>query len=90
MNYTENVHDINLLPGENVGSAAFPLFPRFHGGAASPSSENGQYCKGTDSFCFSKRNPRISLFVEDAESTLCIFPFPSGVQRDLHRDPSHF
>lgn len=34
MNYTENVHDINLLLVENVGSAAFPLLPRFHGSGA--------------------------------------------------------
>lgn len=34
MNYTENVHDINLLLVENVGSAAFPLFPRFYGSGA--------------------------------------------------------
>lgn len=34
MNYFENVHDIDLLPVENVGSAAFPLFPRSHGSGA--------------------------------------------------------
>lgn len=101
MNYTANVHGLNLLLVENGGSAAFPLFPRFHGSGAGlqpvPAQKMATIARGQIPCAAANEIPGFpcSLRKLGAPSVFSLFPLecrvPSADQaQQFQRDPFHF
>lgn len=88
MNYTANVHGLNLLLVENGGSAAFPLFPRFHGSGAGlqpvPAQKMATIARGQIPCAAANEIPGFPCSLRKLGAP-SVFPFPSGVQSPLCR-----